>query len=213
MEEKKENQETQDKAAQDKTAEAQQKKQPETKKEKKKGKKIKVCEQEYNTLLNELKDVKDKHVRLYAEFDNVRKRMEREKGEFIKYASEGVIAEFIEIYDDLERSVAAAKQEITDDNSAFLKGLEMVRKRTEDFLKKNGVKPMEALGKKFDHNCHEVMMQQESDEHDDNAVIEVFQQGYYLNDKVIRTAKVKLAKNNNVQPSSDDTDEAEAKNM
>ncbi len=183
--------------------------------EKKKSKMIKVDEAEYTGIVEELKEVKDKHVRLYAEFDNARKRMEREKEEFVKYAAEGLIVEFLEVHDDLERSVAAAKQEIKDGNSSLIKGLEMVKNRTEEFLKKNGVRPMKALGQTFDHNCHEVMMQQETTEHEDNTVIEVFQQGYYLGDKVVRTAKVKLAKNNSSQPSkeSEENGEVEAKNL
>ena len=170
--------------------------QEEPKEAKKKSKMIKVDEAEYLALQNELKDLKDKHVRLYAEFDNARKRMEREKQEFVKYANENVIIEFLEILDDLERTFQAAKKEIPDHQSPFFKGLVMVMDRTKAFLQKNGVKPIKALGAQFDHNAHEVMMQEETDKHEDNTVIEVFQEGYYLGEKVVRTAKVKLAKNN-----------------
>ncbi|PIW63512.1 MAG: nucleotide exchange factor GrpE [Candidatus Omnitrophica bacterium CG12_big_fil_rev_8_21_14_0_65_50_5] len=148
---------------------------------------------EYDALVKEAQDYKEKYLRLYAEFDNARKRMEREKIEFIKYANEGLILEFLDILDDLHRSVDAVKAQAgTDPNLA--KGLELVVKRLDDVLARNGVKVIEAKGKPFDHDQHEVLMQEESDRHDDNVVMDEFQKGYKLHDKVVRTAKVKLAK-------------------
>ncbi len=154
---------------------------------------ITLKESEHQKLVSELEQFKDKYMRLFAEFDNARKRMDREKSEFVKFANEGLIAEFLNVLDDLERSVEAAKAN-HQDYSAFLKGVELVMAHIYELLKKNSVKPIEALGKKFDPHCHEALMQTETDQFEDNVVMEEFQKGYVLGDRVIRTAKVKVAK-------------------
>lgn len=161
-----------------------------------KEKTVQILELEYKKLLEEAaqgKEYKDKYIRLYAEFDNARKRMEREKSEFIKYANEGLLADFLNILDDLERSVEAARAK-HEDYEAFLKGIELVMAHVYELLKKNGITTMEAKGKKFDPHCHEVLMQEESENHDNGEVLEEFQKGYFLEDKVLRTAKVKVAR-------------------
>ena len=155
--------------------------------------KIILTQAEYEKLLKDAQDAKDKYLRIYAEFDNARKRMEREKSEFVKYANEGLIVDFLNILDDLHRSIDAVKaKEGMDPN--LVKGLEMVVKRVDDMLKNNGVKDIEAKGKAFDHDHHEVLLQEETDDHEDGVVMEEFQKGYKLHDKVVRTSKVKLAK-------------------
>ena len=154
---------------------------------------IEVKKADYEKLTAEAGEYKDKYVRLYAEFENVRKRMEREKIEFVKYANEGLLAEFLNILDDLERSVEAAKQQ-HQDYSAFLKGIELVMAHVYEMLKKNDVRPIESVGKRFDPHCHEPLMQEESNEHEDGTILEEFQKGYYLGDRVVRTAKVKVNK-------------------
>jgi molecular chaperone GrpE len=143
-------------------------------------------------LQRELADYKDRYVRLYAEFDNARKRQEREKMEFVRYANEQLIAEFLAILDNLELSLNAAKHK-HEDYTAFIKGIEMVMTHIYGMLKKNGVRPVETDGRKFDPNCHEVLMQEPHNDVEEGAILEVFQKGYYFHDKVIRTAKVKLA--------------------
>ena len=157
-----------------------------------KDKYIKVKESERDQWIREAKEYKDKYLRLCAEFDNARKRMEREKQEFVKYASQDLLKEFLGVMDNLERTVEAAKVQHQDYDS-FLKGIEMVMNQLHSLLAKEGVKPIEAVGKPFDHNCHEVLMQEESDQ-EDGTVLEEYQKGYYLQDRVLRTAKVKVAK-------------------
>ena len=144
-------------------------------------------------LREELAQYKEKYVRLYAEFENARKRMEREKQEFVKYANEGLIVEFLSIVDDLERSLEAAKAK-HEDYTAFLKGIEMVMAHIYALLKKYGAKPIEAKGKKFDPHYHEILSQEETDQFEDEYVMEEFQKGYCLGEKVVRPTKVKLAK-------------------
>lgn len=155
-----------------------------------------IPEENVQKLSEELASFKDKYLRLFAEFDNMRKRHDREKGEFVKYANEEVLTEILGVVDDLERSVEAAKAK-HEDYSALLTGVEMILGRMRELLKKYNVKPIESLGKKFDPHAHEVLMMVESDKHDDDYVVEVFQKGYAMGDKVIRTAKVKVAKKSN----------------
>lgn len=142
--------------------------------------------------LAEAAEYKDKYVRLCAEFDNVRKRTEREKQEFIKFANEGLLSDFLGILDDLERSVEAAKAQ-HQDYSAFLKGIELVMAHVYELLKKNNVKPVESVGKRFDPYAHEVLLQEESDQ-EEGIVLEELQKGYSLGERVLRTAKVKVSK-------------------
>ena len=156
--------------------------------------KIELSKEEYEKLKREAEDFKDKFVRLFAEFENARKRNERERAEFVKYANENLLVDFLSILDDLERSVAAANAK-HEDYTAFLKGIELVMAHIYDMLKKNDVKAIPAVGKKFDPHKHEILMQAEMKEAEDGSVVEEFQKGYTLGDKVIRTAKVKVAVN------------------
>lgn len=158
-----------------------------------KEKMIKIKESERLKLVEEGAQYKEKYVRLYAEFENARKRMEREKQDFFRYANEKLIVEFLGILDDLERSVESAKAN-HQDYTAFVKGIEMVMAHIHEMLKKNGVKPIEVKGKLFDPHAHEVLLQEETEELDDGMVIDELQKGYTLGEKVVRTAKVKVAK-------------------
>jgi len=132
-------------------------------------------------------------MRLQADFDNTRKRLEREKQDFVKFANEGMVIELLNILDDLERAVDLAESK-HQDLPAFLKGVEMILAHLYEMLKEYGVRPIEAQGKSFDPNLHEALMQVEDKDRPENTVIEELQKGYLLNDRVIRTAKVKVSK-------------------
>ena len=138
---------------------------------------------------------KDKYVRLLAEFENARKRQERERSQIIKYAHEEIVVELLDVFDDLERALAAASAK-GGSASGVVKGLEIVAMKLQDVLKKYGVAPIEAVGKPFDPHMHEPLMHEASGEHPDGHVMEEFQKGYTLSGRVVRTAKVKVAKNN-----------------
>ncbi len=159
----------------------------------KKDKIIKLKESEYIKVQEELAEIKDKHVRLYAEFENARKRMDREKQDFVRYANVAVLLDFLTILDSLELSISTAKDKHSD-AEALIKGLELVMSQVHDLLKRNDVKAIETKDKKFDLNEHEVLMQEETDEVEENTIIEEFQKGYKFGDRVLRTAKVKVAK-------------------
>jgi len=135
----------------------------------------------------------EKLLRLQADFENARKRWERDRNEFARFANENLICDILTIVDELERSVELSQQK-HEDYTAFLKGVEMILAHLHDLLKKNGVCCIKAEGKCFDPNYHEALMQVENDELPENTVVDEMQKGYTLNEKVIRTAKVQVSK-------------------
>ena len=135
----------------------------------------------------------DKLLRLQADFDNYRKRSERERLEFSKFANEGIILEVLNVLDDLERAVDLTESK-HQDFPAFLKGIEMILSHLYELLKENGVTAIQAEGKPFDPHFQEALMQAENNDLPEHTVIEELQKGYLLNDRVIRTSKVKVSK-------------------
>jgi len=137
------------------------------------------------------KEYQDRALRLQADFENMRKRMEKDKQDFLKFANEGIIMELLNVLDDRERAVNLAESK-HEDLPAFLKGVEMILAHLYEMLKQNGLKPVEALGKIFDPQMHEALMQAEDKTKPENTIVEELQKGYMLNGRVIRTAKVKV---------------------
>ncbi|VVB60936.1 Protein GrpE [uncultured archaeon] len=125
---------------------------------------------------------------LQAEFDNFRKREEAERKEFVKFANHELLSSLLQIVDDFQRAIAATKDE--KDKTA----LEMILKRFTKVLEERGVKPIDALGKKFDPHLHEAFLSEETDKAEEGTVLEELQKGYMLHDKVLRHSKVKVAK-------------------
>jgi molecular chaperone GrpE len=150
----------------------------------------------------------DKLVRFQADFENARKRWDRERSEFLRFANEDLLCDILTIVDELERSVELS-QEKHEDHVAFLKGVAMILAHLHDLLKKNGVSCIASKGKCFDPNYHEALMQVENDELPEHTVVEEMQKGYILNDKVIRTAKVQVSKKKAKDTSQKDKEEEE----
>jgi len=168
----------------------------ELKKNNKEEKIITLKESEYLVLLDEAgksKDSLDKLLRVQADFENMRKRFERDKQDFLKYANEGIVLELLNVLDDLERVIDLAENKHEDLN-AFLKGVEMILAHLYDLLKEYGVKPIEAEGKVFDPHYHEALIQVENKDLPEHTIVEVLQKGYLMHERVIRTAKVKVSK-------------------
>ncbi|MFA5155998.1 MAG: nucleotide exchange factor GrpE [Candidatus Omnitrophota bacterium] len=134
----------------------------------------------------------DRLLRLQADFDNSRKRFEKDKQEFIKFANEGLILELLTVLDDLERTINIAEEK-HQDLPVFLKGVEMILAHLYELLKERGIKPIDAQGKIFDPNFHEALMQVEDKDLPEHTVVEELQKGYLLNDRVLRTSKVKVS--------------------
>jgi molecular chaperone GrpE len=135
----------------------------------------------------------DARLRLQAEFDNFKKRKEKELADFRKYANESLLQDILPVVDDFERAIAAAEQ--THKLEDFLQGVELIFSKFLGVLQKKGVKEIEAEpGQIFNPNIHEAVTQFETDEFEEGAIAAVFQKGYYLHDRVICAPKVSVAK-------------------
>ncbi len=130
--------------------------------------------------------------RLQAEFENYKKNQEKEKTEFVKYASERLIIDILDIYENLERAIENGKT--SDNKEALLEGVEMTYKQMNQTLEKEGLEPIEAAGKKFDPYKHEVLLSEIRKDLEEGTIIEEIQRGYTLNKKVIKYSKVKISK-------------------
>ncbi len=138
----------------------------------------------------ELANQKDTFLREKAELENLKKRLIKEKEDFVQFANERLLKELIQIEDNLERALEVPKATL----DSLKEGVEMIQKQFTAFLKNQKVEPIEALGKPFDPNLHEVLNQQESEEHEENTVIQEYSKGYTLNGRILRSAKVVIAK-------------------
>ena len=128
--------------------------------------------------------------RLQADFDNYRKRTQKEKIELIKYASERLVVELLPVLDNFDRAVSAAK--VNPDFTSFSQGVEMILRQMQTALSKEGLRAMEAVGQPFDPNLHEAVLRVDSEDHPENTVVEELQKGYYLKEKVLRPCMVKV---------------------
>jgi len=165
----------------------------EGKKEDKKEKQSETSEQKLNKEIDELKkaqaEEKDRYLRLAAEFDNYRRRTAKERLELIETASESVIKSMLPIADDFERAIAVLKD--SKDSDASKQGTELIYKKMMEMLKNSGVTVIEAIGKDLNTDEHEAIAQiPAKDPKQKGKIVEIAQQGYKLNGKVIRFAKV-----------------------
>jgi molecular chaperone GrpE len=135
--------------------------------------------------------LQDRLLRTAAEFDNYRKRMDRERRDLAEYAAADVIKDVLPILDNFERALQAPATPETD---ALRKGIELIHKQMLDLLKKRGVTPIEALGVDFDPNFHQAVIHEASADHREGEVMQELQRGYLLGDRLLRPAMVKVAK-------------------
>ena len=143
---------------------------------------------QYAALEEELQESKDKYIRLFAEYDNYRKRTAKEKTETYQNASVRCIEQLLPVIDSFERSL---EFECTDEN--FKNGMAMIFGQLKEFLEKMNVTAIEALGSEFDPNFHNAIQQQEGTDYESGHVCAVYQKGYMLGDKLIRPAMVAVA--------------------
>ncbi len=161
-------------------------------KDKKKDQKqeiVKLTKKEVEEINKKLKETEEKALRTQAELINYRKRKDEEVQKSLKFANEDLIVELLPILDNFERAI---KVESAD--SKLLDGMKMVYKSLVSTLQKYGVKEIESLGKKFDANLHEAVITESKEGVEEDIILEVFQKGYTLKDKVIRPAMVKVNK-------------------
>ncbi|MGM0613404.1 MAG: nucleotide exchange factor GrpE [Bacteroidota bacterium] len=148
----------------------------------------KTPEQAWEDKYNELND---KHLRLFSEFDNYRKRTIREKSDLIKSASADLIKEMLPLIDDMERAL----DNIPEEQEEARKGMELIRDKFLKILKQKGLKEMDSKGEEFDTDYHEAVTQIPAPEEEmKGKVVDVVEKGYILNDKVLRFAKVVVGK-------------------
>jgi molecular chaperone GrpE len=139
----------------------------------------------------EIASLKDQLLRKQADFDNFRKRMFREKEESIRYANAKLLGDLIAVIDDFERAIGSAEN--STDFESFLSGIKLIEKQFVGMLERNwGLKRMETIGKEFDPQEHEALMMEECGDCATQTVLEDYQKGYFLHDRVIRHAKVKV---------------------
>jgi molecular chaperone GrpE len=143
-------------------------------------------------LQRENETLQDRLLRTAAEFDNYRKRSERERRDIVEYAAYDVVLELLPIVDNLERALQAPNggPEI----EAFRKGVELIHKQMLDTLRKRGVTPIDAVGADFDPNLHQAVIHEESEQHRDGEVMEELQRGYRMGERLLRASMVKVAK-------------------
>ncbi|MDR0885112.1 MAG: nucleotide exchange factor GrpE [Clostridiales Family XIII bacterium] len=132
-----------------------------------------------------------KYMRLAADFQNFKRRTEKEKADIYAYANEKLAVDLLEVVDNFERAIAQDKNNKADEK--FLEGMEMILKQLINILDKHDIKEIPALGEEFDPNLHSAMLMEASDEYESNKVTMVLQKGYKLKEKVIRPAMVKVA--------------------
>jgi molecular chaperone GrpE len=139
-------------------------------------------------LEEETAQVKDKLLRLAAEFDNFKKRKAKEFETVIKMANDELVMEIITVLDNFERALAAAKT--NDDFSSFHQGVELIYRQFEEILKKQGVRPIETVGQEFNPHVHEAVQQVDQADKPSHTVVQEMQKGYMLHDRMVRAAKV-----------------------
>jgi molecular chaperone GrpE len=146
-------------------------------------------------LRQENQDLKNRYLRTLADFDNLRKRTEREKSDFFRYATAAVLKDILPILDNFDR---ALEHSVADDE--FHKGIELIYKQLYDILYKHGLRPIDEVGVHFDPNFHEGVVREEDPTVPSHTVTMILQKGYFLHDRLLRPAMVKVAVGGPDQP-------------
>ncbi len=163
--------------------------QPKKDSKKDKGHKKSKADEQLEKAESDLQELKDKHIRLQAEFDNYRKRTLKERMELLKTAGEAVLVNILPVIDDFDRAIQTLNA--IDDNGPAKEGVNLIYNKFQEFLKQNGVKEIEAKDQAFDTDLHEAITTFPAPSEDlKGKIIDVVQKGYFLNEKVIRHSKV-----------------------
>jgi molecular chaperone GrpE len=143
---------------------------------------------ERDRLAAEKADLQDRLLRARAEFDNARRRGERERSEYLQFAAMDLVKDVLPVLDDFER---ALKVETADAN--YAKGVELIYQRLYETLRKLGLEPIDSVGRPFDPNLHQAVERVETDDAEDHSVMGEFQRGYNFKGKLLRPAMVRVA--------------------
>ena len=145
-------------------------------------------------LENEINVLKDKHIRLKAEFENFRKRKNKEISSLLQYDGESIIKEVLPIFDDLNRMVDSAEKSNLKNEDSLVDGINLLRSKIDRFLESKNIEPFGIEGESLDPQIHDAMLTQKDDKKEDDVILSVFEKGYKYHDKVIRHAKVVVNK-------------------
>ena len=148
----------------------------------------KDLEAELEDVRQQLAESQDKMLRMAADFDNTKKRLERERESILKYAEENILKELLASLDNLERAMEQGRE--TDNIASLLDGVEMTWKGLLAMLEKIGLEPISSIGETFDPNFHEAVAMEADSTMPENQVLKEFQKGYMYKDRLIRAAKV-----------------------
>ncbi len=158
---------------------------------------VTIAKEEYDALKAKAEErdaFNDKYVRAHAEFENIRKRLEKEKADFVKYANESLIFDLLPIIDNLEIAEKHIKE--AKDFKAVQDGVDMIQLQIQGFLKDIGLERMKTVGEKFDPHMHEPIETVEAHDKEDGVIIDELKPGYKLNGKLLRPASVRVVKRN-----------------
>lgn len=151
--------------------------------------KLKKKDSEIKALKKEYDELKDKYLRALAEMQNLRKRFDRERADYIEYALSEFLREVLVVLDNFDRALKASDEV---DGRSFREGVELIYRQYQDMLRKKGVRPIDLADKKFDPAIHQAVLTEESDEVEEPEVAEELQRGYWLQDRLLRPAMVKV---------------------
>ena len=138
----------------------------------------------------QIDELSERVIRLTADYDNYRKRAQRDKAEVRQFANQGILEKLLPVLDNFEMAIVAVK----DADSSVRDGVQMIYDQLLSVLKAEGVEPIDAVGERFDPNIHEAISQEESEEAEEGEVIRQIQRGFSLNDRLVRPARVVVAK-------------------
>jgi molecular chaperone GrpE len=142
----------------------------------------------------EIAELKDKYLRTLADSENARKRIRQQSEESIRIQREAILRDLLPIIDNLERALAAARSGT--DTKTIVDGVDMTVRALIDFLRAQGVTPLQSVGQAFDPNRHEAVDHVASEKHPPNTVVDEFHRGYLIGDRILRPARVSVAKGN-----------------
>ncbi len=145
-------------------------------------------------LRTELTEMKDKYLRLYAEFENYKKKIQKDKEELLRYGNECLVYDLLPVIDTLEMAMKHSTEGGAEKSQPLIQGVENTLREFIRVLDKFGIKAIEAAGKPFDPACHHAMSQIESLDFEDNIVLEEFRKGYLFNNKVLRPSLVAVSR-------------------
>jgi len=152
---------------------------------------LEILQEQLQSKTEEAGKYYDQYLRSLAEAENIRKRSQRDKEEYVKFAQLSIVKKLLPIIDDLNRGLEAASA--AQDFEGLKKGMEITTRNLLDLLRQEGVQAIECVGKPFDPQYHEPLMVVSSDEHPENTVLEELNKGYVMHDRVIRPSLVKVS--------------------